>query len=226
MWTFHEKAASRTTTFLIAILTLFGLTLAQKSVNNANFITCPHSQELACSQLLSLFKMEAWHLPDQLSDEEHSVVTTGSDFDWNAQQHVEDPLRPERGEEEEHHHEDDDQDHASEGSVRADEHLEELINDFPDVGEEKLLLKNKNISFYAVRQNFKRQRKFQIEDNLYELLCRVDDGHAPLIQDIKNSLLAALTLLLLEVQNHYDHNDHRQVWITISNAAVEHGVNT
>lgn len=174
-----------------------------------------------------------WPTVDQVSEHGDSVGTVDSDrYDWDLP-----PRQEEEEEEAENHHHGDADDHGDAagddsssshyGSDLDDEHLQELISDFPEIDEEKLIYRNRNISFFAVRREFRRQKKFKIVDNLYELVCRVNNEESPpLISEIKMSLLASLTILILEIQQHFSSLEHRQIWITIAHKNIAHGINT
>ncbi len=127
----------------------------------------------------------------------------------------------------------DPQEGTSRGPILRRETPHSLEND-PDkrakVGDQfqkgTVVFSDKNVDIHVQSIGNNRNTRFRTEDHLYQITINPHRRTAPLILSLEKALREALTLILLKLKGMYAANLHHQIYLTIIEQNILHGLNT
>ncbi len=85
---------------------------------------------------------------------------------------------------------------------------------------------NQNVRINIQSVEHQRHTRFRAEDHLYQINIVPIRRSAPLLLSLETALEESLKLILLKLQKRYSRNLHHQVYITIIENNILHGLNT
>ena len=83
-----------------------------------------------------------------------------------------------------------------------------------------------NIEVNVQAVEHQRHTRFRAEDHLYQVTLHPTRRTAPILLSLETALKEALMAILLRLQNNYPSSFHHQVYITIIEKKIKHGLNT
>ncbi len=83
-----------------------------------------------------------------------------------------------------------------------------------------------NVEVEVKAVEHKRYTRFRSDDHLYQVKIHPKRRNAPLLLSLENALREALLAILIKLKNNYPSHLHQQVYITIIESNILHGLNT
>ncbi len=83
-----------------------------------------------------------------------------------------------------------------------------------------------NVEVHIQAVDHQRHTRFRAEDHLFQVTIHPNRRRAPMLLSLETALKEALMSILLQLQNNYPSTSHHQVYITIIENKIKHGLNT
>ncbi len=88
------------------------------------------------------------------------------------------------------------------------------------------IFSDSNVEINVQLVEHQRHTRFRAEDHLYQVKIRPNRRTSPLLLSLETALKEALSAILERLQNNYPPEYHHQVYITIIENKIKHGLNT
>ncbi len=85
---------------------------------------------------------------------------------------------------------------------------------------------DQNVQINVQAVEHQRHTRFRAEDHLYQVKIHPKRRTSPILLSLETALKEALMAILMTLQNNYSQTAHHQIYITIIESKIKHGLNT